>query len=81
MGAAERVLHAGVRVRRTVRGGRATGGVRTRGEAGGGNATADQSASGDSGQDSTAAVSCDNGSESALTALARSWTSSGVRSS
>ncbi|GAA4726878.1 hypothetical protein GCM10023350_07090 [Nocardioides endophyticus] len=70
-----------VRARLAVRGGRATGGESTCGEAGGGNATADQSASGDPGQDSTAAVSCESGSESALTAFARSCTSSGVRSS
>ena len=64
-------------------GGRPAGRERTGREAGGGDAAADQSASRrpTPGQDSTAAVSWDSGSESALTAFASSWTSSGVRSS
>jgi hypothetical protein len=62
--------------------GRPTGRERARGKAGGGDTAADQASSGESasvllvswllGQDSTAAVSWDSGSESALTAFARS---------
>jgi hypothetical protein len=68
------VAPVGLRIRIRVSARGAAGGERTSGEAGGGNAAADQSASGDSSQDSTAAVSFESGSESALTAFARSWT-------
>ncbi|GAA1766074.1 hypothetical protein GCM10009795_010790 [Nocardioides hankookensis] len=89
--AAERERVAGVGGRAAVGRGRPTGRERTRGEAGGGDTAADQASPGESasllllgrvvGQDSTAAVSCDNGSESALTAFDRSFTWSCVRSS
>jgi hypothetical protein len=69
-----------------VGGGRPTGRERARGEAGGSDTAADQASTGESasllllgwlpGQDSTAAVSWDSGSESALTAFARSLISS-----
>jgi hypothetical protein len=86
----ERVASAGRRA--AVGSGRSTGRERTRGEAGGGDTATDQASPGESasllcffrrllGQDSTAAVSWESGSDSALTALARSWTWSGVRSS
>lgn len=79
--AAERVGVARVGGRAAVGSGRPARSERARREAGGGDAATDQSASRDLAQDSTAAVSWDRGSDSALTALARSWTWSGVRSS
>ncbi len=60
---------------------RATRRERAGRQADGGDAASDQSASRDPVQDSTAAVSWDNGSESALTALTSALISSWVRSS
>ncbi len=84
VGAAECEGVAGADLRRAVRGGRPAGREGARGQPGGGDAAAaDQGPSGERvlGQDSTAAVSRDSGSESALTAFARALISPWVRSS
>ncbi len=68
---------------RTVRGRRTPGSERAGRQTGGRDTATDQTAARDRvlGQDSTAAVSRDSGSASALTAFARAWISSWVRSS
>jgi hypothetical protein len=82
MGATEREGVATRRLRLGLGSGRPTGRERARSQTGRGDPAADQSSSRDPpGQDSTAAVSWDSGSESALTAFDSSWTCSGVSSS
>lgn len=82
MGTAERERVATRRLRIGLRRGRPAGRERAGSQTGGGDPAADQSPSRDPlGQDSTAAVSLDSGSESALTAFESAWTCSGVSSS